>query len=60
MENGTNRALAYQIATTLSDLDLDNVSGGQAGGSTRQTVRPSAANGQSWDAMYDVVRDFDF
>ncbi len=60
MQQGTHRALAYQLATPLSDDDLDHVSGGQAEASARQTVKASGANIQNADVNYDVVGDFDF
>lgn len=59
MQKGSHRALAYKLATSLSNDDLNHISGGQAEASTRQSVSLSGANIQSSDVQYDVVRDFD-
>ncbi len=57
MENGKTRVLAYRLATTINDNDLDNVSGGQAQISSRQTLHVSGNSAQGPDVFYDVSAD---
>lgn len=57
MENGKNRVLAYLLATTINDDDLDSVSGGQAQISSRQTLHASGNSAQGPDVFYDVSAD---
>lgn len=59
MQEGTNRVLAYTLATPLPDQDLDQVSGGYAEASTHQSVKATQGNSQCPDVQYDVSRDFD-
>lgn len=59
MQQGTNRALGYTLATALTDQDLEHVSGGQAERSVRQSVHVTGSNLPSADAQYDIIGDFD-
>ncbi|MDP3561128.1 MAG: hypothetical protein Q8R83_02985 [Legionellaceae bacterium] len=58
MENGTNRILAYLLATAVNDDDLDQIAGGTALISTRHRVRLTGGTAPNADVAYDVVTDF--
>ncbi len=58
MKTGSNRILAYVLATTITDSDLDNVTGGHIEASYRQTVQATGSGAQSIDVVYDVSTDF--
>lgn len=59
MENQNERVLAYALATTIENDELENVSGGGGAQMTsRQTVKASAHGGPSADVFYDVTCDW--
>ena len=58
MDNRNERVLAYGLATTIANDELDAVSGGngQGGTTTRSTYRITGAP-MNPDAMYDTSHD---
>ncbi|WED42951.1 hypothetical protein [Legionella cardiaca] len=58
MENKNERVFAYNLAKVIDNSDLDNVSGGSAQMTTKQTVQPTGGSGQDIDGCVDVTFDW--
>lgn len=59
MENGSNRSLAYQLASSIGDAELNNISGGMNGQltSVNRSIRLSGSSLCNVDTSYDVTFD---
>lgn len=58
MKNKKERTLAYQLSTLLEQKELEQVSGGGAQMTTRQTVRISGDVSPGADLIYDFGADW--
>jgi hypothetical protein len=57
MENKKERVLAYTLAKTIKQEDLEAVSGGISL-THRESMRPSGGSGQGSDIFMDVTVDW--
>jgi hypothetical protein len=57
MENPTNRSLAYQLAESIPEPELDTISGGLFGLSAHQTVKMTGDSAQGPELAFDVSLD---
>ena len=57
MEKQKERVLAYALATSIDNDELDKVSGGNTRMTTRQTIRITGTGGGA-DVVYDISADW--
>ncbi|KTD61692.1 bacteriocin [Legionella spiritensis] len=58
MTHNKERVFAYNLAKTISNDDLEQVSGGSSQWTSKQTVQATGGSGQGVDARYDVSVDW--
>ena len=58
MEKASNRSLAYQLAMSISDKDLQNIAGGNSSFiSCNRCIRISGNSLNNADALCDIIAD---
>ena len=58
MKKELDRVFAYTLAKEIALDELDEISGGTAQMTTKQTVRATGFNAQGADGVYDVTVDW--
>ena len=58
MENNQQRVLAYNLATSIKEEELEQVSGGKSNMSTHQTLKATGDSARGGDVAYDVGCDW--
>lgn len=53
MEKNNERVLAYTLATPISSVDMDEVSGGGGARTTEQTFQLTGDSARGMDTKYD-------